>query len=257
MWLSWFSLNRNWERCNILSQKNELTFFQWEATCEKWSYCSCCSQWWPCWYVLNHLSFSLVHLHGLLTIKNWINVHLSTSCVILITSFIPVLLWHPRKSQISSLSCWPLNFIVLMSGFDETSLNHTDWFSCHRPDVCVLSWRGQSRHQDHQDVLPKDARREYLPSHHRRTARNDAQRQAGLCHFLWLPPLGRFFCDQVLDDVGLFLFQSLVDMAPKYILEQFLEAELLINITEHTVMSSNESFSLNLEWDTALVWFTA
>jgi len=29
--------------------------------------------------------------------------------------------------------------------------------------------------------------------------------------------------------------QSLVDMAPKYILEQFLEAELLVNITEHQV----------------------
>ena len=29
--------------------------------------------------------------------------------------------------------------------------------------------------------------------------------------------------------------QSLTDMAPKYILEQFLEAELLINITEHMV----------------------
>lgn len=31
------------------------------------------------------------------------------------------------------------------------------------------------------------------------------------------------------------LFQSLVDMAPKYILEQFLQQELLINITEHEV----------------------
>lgn len=31
--------------------------------------------------------------------------------------------------------------------------------------------------------------------------------------------------------------QSLTDMAPKYILEQFLEAELLINITEHMVNS--------------------
>lgn len=30
--------------------------------------------------------------------------------------------------------------------------------------------------------------------------------------------------------------QSLVDMAPKYILEQFLEAELLINITEHNLV---------------------
>lgn len=29
--------------------------------------------------------------------------------------------------------------------------------------------------------------------------------------------------------------QSLFDMAPKYILEQFLEQELLINITEHEV----------------------
>ena len=29
--------------------------------------------------------------------------------------------------------------------------------------------------------------------------------------------------------------QSLVDMAPKYILEQFMEAELMINITEHEV----------------------
>uniref|UniRef100_A0A4W3ILS0 DNA-directed RNA polymerases I, II, and III subunit RPABC1 n=1 Tax=Callorhinchus milii TaxID=7868 RepID=A0A4W3ILS0_CALMI len=32
--------------------------------------------------------------------------------------------------------------------------------------------------------------------------------------------------------------QSLVDMAPKYILEQFLQQELLINITEHEVSSA-------------------
>ncbi len=31
--------------------------------------------------------------------------------------------------------------------------------------------------------------------------------------------------------------QALTDMAPKYILEQFLESELLINITEHEVIS--------------------
>ena len=30
-------------------------------------------------------------------------------------------------------------------------------------------------------------------------------------------------------------FQSLVDLAPKYILEQFMEAELMVNITEHEV----------------------
>lgn len=33
----------------------------------------------------------------------------------------------------------------------------------------------------------------------------------------------------------MFVLQSLVDMAPKYILEQFLQQELLINITEHEV----------------------
>lgn len=32
------------------------------------------------------------------------------------------------------------------------------------------------------------------------------------------------------------MFQSLVDMAPKYILEHFLESELLINITEHELV---------------------
>ena len=31
--------------------------------------------------------------------------------------------------------------------------------------------------------------------------------------------------------------QSLVDMAPKYILEMFMEAELMINITEHELVS--------------------
>lgn len=36
--------------------------------------------------------------------------------------------------------------------------------------------------------------------------------------------------------------QSLVDMAPKYILEQFLQQELLINITEHEVSSAGRPF---------------
>ena len=44
--------------------------------------------------------------------------------------------------------------------------------------------------------------------------------------------------------------QSLVDMAPKYILEQFLQSELLINLTEHelvpehVVMTSEEKQEL-------------
>lgn len=32
-----------------------------------------------------------------------------------------------------------------------------------------------------------------------------------------------------------FLLKSLIDLAPKYILEQFMESELLVNITEHQV----------------------
>ena len=40
--------------------------------------------------------------------------------------------------------------------------------------------------------------------------------------------------------------QALVDMAPKYILEQFLEAELMINITEHEVCMYTLSLSLSL-----------
>lgn len=40
--------------------------------------------------------------------------------------------------------------------------------------------------------------------------------------------------------------QALVDMAPKYILEQFMEAELMINITEHEVGVVNPIHYLNL-----------
>lgn len=35
--------------------------------------------------------------------------------------------------------------------------------------------------------------------------------------------------------------QSLVDMAPKYVLEQFLQQELLINITEHEVRGAGRA----------------
>lgn len=39
--------------------------------------------------------------------------------------------------------------------------------------------------------------------------------------------------------------QSLIDMAPKYILEMFMEAELMINITEHELVN-NASLTLSL-----------
>ena len=39
--------------------------------------------------------------------------------------------------------------------------------------------------------------------------------------------------------IYLFIFKALSDMAPKYILEHFLESELLINITEHEVSQNN------------------
>lgn len=41
--------------------------------------------------------------------------------------------------------------------------------------------------------------------------------------------------------------QSLVDMAPKYILEQFLQQELLINITEHEVIHLVNNLLLHLQ----------
>ncbi|KAL4696941.1 hypothetical protein H8959_002639 [Pygathrix nigripes] len=46
--------------------------------------------------------------------------------------------------------------------------------------------------------------------------------------------------------------QSLVDMAPKYILEQFVQQKLLINITEHEVLVS-EYVIMTKEWVTELL----
>lgn len=39
--------------------------------------------------------------------------------------------------------------------------------------------------------------------------------------------------------------QALVDMAPKYILEQFMEAELMINITEHDLVPQHIVMTLD------------
>ena len=47
--------------------------------------------------------------------------------------------------------------------------------------------------------------------------------------------------------------QSLVDMAPKYILEQFLEAELLVNITEHQVNASHFPAKLDICWFASII----
>lgn len=43
--------------------------------------------------------------------------------------------------------------------------------------------------------------------------------------------------------------QALTDLAPKYILEQFLEAELIVNITEHSVSTPVISCDLNESQD--------
>ena len=39
--------------------------------------------------------------------------------------------------------------------------------------------------------------------------------------------------------------QALVDMAPKWILEQFMEAELMINITEHDLVPQHIVMTLD------------
>lgn len=49
--------------------------------------------------------------------------------------------------------------------------------------------------------------------------------------------------------------QALSDMAPKYILEQFLESELLINITEHEVCFVWFKYLCHLENNIILVFF--
>ena len=60
----------------------------------------------------------------------------------------------------------------------------------------------------------------------------------------------------------LLYFQSLVDLAPKYILEQFMEAELMVNITEHEVglhsfqLSSLPLIKTNCELTFGSIYFT-
>ena len=42
----------------------------------------------------------------------------------------------------------------------------------------------------------------------------------------------------VYQHITILFSKALVDLAPKYILEQFMEAELMVNITEHEVSNT-------------------